>query len=133
MIFRLWSVNDCWFIMSNYLSTDSWLYEWILNWISWGEIFNKVWCVSSHDAWRSKLLPFIVMPRKLWNFFERKKINRTSEMWNDFVADNLEIRGLKGMQLCLVKIFFVGTLSISFSLAYAWDHDLLSSFIHNPI
>lgn len=56
-----------------------------------------------------------------------KKINRTSEMWNDFVADNLEIRGLKGMQLCLVKIFFVGTLSISFSLAYAWDHDLLSS------
>ena len=50
VIFRLWSVNDCWFIMSNYLSTDSWLYEWISNWISWGEIFNKVWC-----GWRSKL------------------------------------------------------------------------------
>lgn len=54
MIFRLWSVNDCWFIMSNYLTIYSWLYEWIIKLdfvkrLRWASI--RCDDVSSHGWW----------------------------------------------------------------------------------
>lgn len=41
--------------------------------------------------------------------------------------------GLKVMQLCLVKTFRGNSLDFFLSRIHALDHDLLSSFIHNPI